>query len=412
MFFALNFLQIKLDVPMRVPLSAALALAIAAFATPYGLQYTPIPRMFAPVALKDPLSPEQLASLSAELARMDADLAEATTTATRNDGSLVGALAAARREQLLLTRTMIDNRLRAGRGDAPLTASVAMLTPDPLRAAKIRDAIKGVEAEIADAQAEAAKYSGGLVLAMIISREETAKLQLAQLKAGLYEAELGVATNATSLGIHAPSASQLVAQTNETKSGQAAVDQETVPSVPVPTVVERPAWADAASPEIDYTIEPFASLAGQGFKMSGWWAILEERAPIDDTLSVLGVNVSAYSSGVRGRNPTLIARCQEGETALVFRADTYLMKDYDSYGLPVIYRIDDNPSVSATWSTLTNNEGVGVFGFEGVRFLKQLEGAKKLFVRVTEKGGEQHDAVFQLSGLSPTIEKIKLACKW
>ena len=108
----------------------------------------------------------------------------------------------------------------------------------------------------------------------------------------------------------------------------------------------------------------------------------------------------------------MIARCQEGETALVFRADTYLMKDYDSYGLPVIYRIDDNPSVSATWSTLTNNEGVGVFGFEGVRFLKQLEGAKKLFVRVTEKGGEQHDAVFQLSGLSPTIEKIKLACKW
>lgn len=391
-----------------------LAIAAVAFAAPYGLQYTPIPKLVTATALKDPLSAEQIAALDAALTKTDDDLGDARTVAGDNGGTLVGALAAAREQQLLLTHAMIDNRLRAARGEAPTELAVPTMAPDPAKAAKIKEKIKTVEAEIADATHEATLYSGGLVLAMIMSRLETAKLQLAQLQSGLYQAELGVA-----MTVDAPRGAPGLSSATAQQGGEpAAVPDEPAAAAPpeavgsLPTVAERPSWADPNFPDIDYTDSRFSSFANEGMKLSGWWAVKEEKAPIDDSLTVTAINLSAIEQGMLQGDKLLYARCKEGETSIVFNADTYLMSDYDSYTLPTIYRLDDQPPVSSNWSTLTSNEGVGLFGAEAITFLKRLDGAKKLFVRVTEKNGQTHDAVFLTDGLSPANEKIKQACKW
>jgi hypothetical protein len=398
---------------MRIPVTITALIAVAAFVTPYGLQYTEIPKFFAPVALKDPLTAEQLASLFADLAKTEDDLTQAQATAGKHGDTLVGALASARVQQLLLTHAMIDNRLRAARGEAALVAAVRMITPDPLRASKIRDEIKVVEIELAAATAQAKLYSGGLVLAMIISREETAKLQLAQLKSGLYEAELGVAMTATGLKSELPSIVATDADAQITAPVTSTSDVSVVEAVePVPPVMERPIWADTNFPDIDYTDDTFASLAKEGMKMLGWWAVSEVKAPVDDSLAVSGINVSAVKRGSLHGDMTLIARCHEGETAIIFNADTYLMSDYDRYKLPTVYRIDDKPSVTTNWGTLTSNQGVGLFGGDAIKFLTQIEGAKKLFVRVTEKNGQNHDALFMLDGLAAVTGRVKLACGW
>ena len=396
---------------MRIPALAASLIAVGAFAAPYGLQYTEIPKLFAPAMLKTPISAEQQANLDSELVKIEAEIADAQATAKKSGDSLVGALASARAQQLMLTRAILNNRLRAALGEVELEVTVPLRAPDPIRASKIRDEIKTVEAEIAAAKEEAALYSGGLILAMIISREETAKLQLAQLKSGLYEAELGVPMTAATVKEGLSTA--VTADASATSTATTGADPVLVaPSEPIPSVIEQPTWADANFPDIDYSDATFASLAKEGMKMMGWWAVNEIKAPIDDSLSVSAINVSAVKRGGLNGDTTLIARCQEGETALIFNADTYLMSEYDRYSLPTVYRIDDQPSVTTNWGTLTSNQGVGLFGSEATRFLTQVEGAKKLFVRVTEKNGQNHDAIFMLDGMPAINARLKAACGW
>lgn len=396
---------------MRIPLGVTAFIALASFSAPYGLQYTAIPKLFSPAALKDPIPPEQLASLTTDLAKIEVEIAEAGEVSSQNGDTLVGALAKARGQQLLLSRVMIENRLRVANGEASIESAVPLLTLDPERASKIRSEIKVVEQEIAAAKEEAALYSGGLVLAMIVSRQETSKLQLAQLRSGLIEAELGVPMTAASLN-GGQSAVALPEADAEAQVTQTTEVVAAPPVEPVPTVVERPTWADPNFPEIDYTDQTFAGLAKAGMKMSGWWGVSEVKAPVDDSLSVTAVNVSAVKKGSLSGDVTLIARCQEHETALIFGADAYLMSDFEVYTLPTVYRVDDLPSVSTNWGTLTSNQGVGLFGQEAINFLKQIEGAKKLFVRVTEKNGQNHDALFNLEGISAANGKIKVACGW
>ena len=396
---------------MRIPVGVTALIALVAFSTPYGFQYTAIPKLFSPAVLKEPLPPEQIIILTTQLAKIEAEIAEAGAISAQNGDTLVGALAKARGQQLMLSRAMIGNRLRVANGEATIEAIVPLLTLDPERASKIRAEIKVVEQEIATAKEEAALYSGGLILAMIVSREETSKLQLAQLRSGLFEAELGVPMTANSLnGVQTAAAvSEANADAKVTQTAEPVVKLQVEP---IPTVVERPAWADANFPEIDYTVQTFAGLAKEGMEMSGWWGISEVKAPVDDSLSVTAVNVSAVKKGSLNGDVTLVARCQEHETALIFGADAFLMSDFEIYTLPTVYRVDDLPSVATNWGTLTNNQGVGLFGQEAITFLKQIDGAKRLFMRVTEKNGQNHDALFILDGISEANGKIKTACGW
>ncbi len=49
-------------------------------------------------------------------------------------------------------------------------------------------------------------------------------------------------------------------------------------------------WPDPEHPDIDYSIAPFELAHNEGYRISGWWVIQEERSVIDDSPRVLAVN--------------------------------------------------------------------------------------------------------------------------
>lgn len=76
-------------------------------------------------------------SLSTELADIERQLTEIDAQAARYDGGLILTLIEARREALLLARTLIENRINAEAGGATVEVTLPAVQPDEARAAQI-----------------------------------------------------------------------------------------------------------------------------------------------------------------------------------------------------------------------------------------------------------------------------------
>jgi len=315
--------------------------------------------------------------------------------------SLVGSLAAARAEQLKLTRAMLRNLELVEDGSAPVDVVFPILQPDPEKAAAIEREIATVKAEIEEAEAEAARYSGGLVLAMILSRIETSRLQLAQFRAALIEAQFGIPM--TGAGLQA-------ATVGLKNGGGAGSGASPYPDPGTDAAADRPAWADPEHPEIDYMAAPFPSFDPAEHRFAGWWAIRETTAAIDDSKKVVAYNLSGYDSGIRGKK-FLVMQCVEGQIAIIFRPDEFLAPNMDTYRISTIYRIDDAEARRGSWNSLTDNQGAGLFGSEAEALLDSLKGGDRFFVRlIEERNGEQHDATFDLAGTADVVRTVRQAC--
>ncbi|MFD2853552.1 hypothetical protein ACFSZS_00320 [Seohaeicola zhoushanensis] len=186
-------------------------------------------------------------------------------------------------------------------------------------AASILADIQTQQASVDAAKTEAAN-SGGLVQALALTRYETEKLSLAQLRQAWFRAQYGIAfpTNG------APQAPTPVARTAEqppaTGGGHG--------------TRSKPDWADPDYPEIDYEMEIFKQLAAGDFAIVGWWGLQHSRAAIDDSPQVFAINVSDYGTGFSD-HPSLKVLCHEGEARVIFDADSFIMGDFQSNTLPV-----------------------------------------------------------------------------
>ena len=338
----------------------------------------------------------QDASLSTELADIERQLTEIEAQATRYEGGLILTLLDARREALRLARTLVENRINAEAGAATVEVTVPAVQPDEARAAQILGEMAAVQQRIEEAEREAAS-GGGLIQALALSRAETEKLTLAQLQMGYLQAKYGIAfpvmvpQPATSAPAAAPAA-----------------DTATPPEGAAQTV----AWADARFPAIDYTLAPFEQANRDGHRISGWWTIESSRAAVDDSPQIIALNHSQFQANNFMGQTALVARCIEGETALVFVQDDFLMNDYQRNSFEMTLRIDDQPSQQARWNSLTSNKGAGLFGRDAETFIRSIYDAERLFLRLVESNGQQHDAQFDLAGSQDAIEAVAGACGW
>lgn len=338
----------------------------------------------------------QDASLSTELVDIERQLTEIEAQAARYEGGLILTLLDARREALLLARTLVENRINAEAGAATVEVSVPAVQPDEARAAQILGEMAAVQQRIEEAEREAAS-GGGLIQALALSRAETEKLTLAQLQMGYLQAKYGIAfpvmvpQPATSAPAAAPAA-----------------DTETPPEGAAQTV----AWADSRFPAIDYTLAPFEQASRDGHRISGWWTIESSRAAVDDSPQIIALNHSQFQTNNFMGQTALVARCIEGETALVFVQDDFLMNDYQRNSFEMTLRIDDQPSQQARWNSLTSNKGAGLFGRDAETFIRSIYHAERLFLRLVESNGQQHDAQFDLAGSQDAIEAVAGACGW
>lgn len=336
-------------------------------------------------------------ALSSELASIEQQITDVRAKIALYDGGLIRGLAEARLEALLLSKTLIENRLAAADGGATVEVTVSAVQPDEARAQQLLGEMAAAQQRIEEAEKEAAQ-GGGLMQALALSRAETEKLTLAQLQMGYLQAKYGIAFPA----VAAPAAVADAAPAAD----PAATEEGGVPAV------NAVVWADPKHPEIDYNSPAFEQAHKEGDRIVGWWAIKTERAAVDDSLQITAVNYSAYDASNYMGLTGLIARCVEGETALIFVQDDFLMADYRRNTFDITLRVDEAPAQETRWNGLTSNKGAGLFGAEAENFIRTIYDAKRLFIRLTENNGQDHDATFQLAGADAAFEEVAGACGW
>jgi len=342
-----------------------------------------------------PVSAQDAERLTAELSSIETQISEVDDVISRFSGGLVLSLAQARREALLLLRTVVETRVEAEAAGIPTDLTVPVVAPDPERAERLLGEIAAVQSRVEEAERDAAG-AGGLMLAMALSRLETERLSLAQLQMAWLQAEYGIAFP----NFAEPSASRTPAASPATQPDAADVDLDE-------GVV---AWADPNHPNIDYSIAPFELAHREGHEISGWWVIQREQAAIDDSPKITAFNYSAYDDRSFGRQSSLVARCHEGEAAVIFVQDDYLMTDFRRNTLDVTYRLDSADAVQTRWNSLTTNMGAGVFRRDAEAFIRAMYDAQSFFIRVTDNRGQRVDGTFDLAGGETVYEAVAAAC--
>lgn len=334
--------------------------------------------------------------ISTELADIKRQLTEIDAQAARYEGGLILTLIEARREALLLARTLIENRINSEAGGATVEVTVPAVQPDEARAAQILGEMTAVQLRIEEAEREAAT-GGGLIQALALSRAETGRLTLAQLQMGYLQAKYGI------------SFPVMVAQPSASAPATAPA---VTPTTPPEGASQTVAWADARFPDIDYTLAPFERANRDGHRISGWWTIESSRAAVDDSPQIVALNHSQFRPNNFMGQTTLVTRCIEGETAFVFVQDDFLMNDFRRNSFEVTLRIDEQPSQKSRWRSLTSNKGAGLFGRDAETFIRSIYEANRLFIRLVESNGQQHDALFELAGAQDAFEEVAAACGW
>ena len=336
-------------------------------------------------------------TLSSELLSIEQQITDTQAKVELYDGGLIKGLAEARLEALLLSKILVENRINAASSGAVVMVTVPAIQPDDARAKQLLGEMASAQQRIDEAENEAAQ-AGGLIQALALSRGETERLTLAQLQMGYLQAKYGIAFPAVA-------ASQTTAEPKSTD------DPATTTEKPVSTI-SSVSWGDPDFPEIDYSIAPFEQAYKEGQRISGWWTIKTDRAAVDDSLQIGSINYSAFNPADYSSATALIARCAEGETAIIFVQNDFLMTDFQRDTFDVTLRVDEKTADETRWNGLTSNKGAGLFGRDAEDFIRSIYDAKRLFIRISESNGQNHDATFDLSGSQEAFEEVAGACGW
>lgn len=359
---------------------AALSLSWASFASPSCAQSGAV----------------DLNAIQSDIAALEAEISAAESSTGSYEGGALAVISALNLETMRLTKSVLEARVAAEETGAKIEIVVPAVKPDASLADEILADIQTQQANVEIAKAEAAKI-GGLMGALALTRYETEKLSLAQLRQAWFRAQYGIAFPTTG----APQAPTKNASAQDVKPNEAA---DTVATA-------TPDWADPYYPEISYEAEIFKALAANDYTISGWWGIQHSRAELDDTPQVFAINVSDYGTGYGDRSSLKVA-CIEGEARVIFDPDTFIMGDYQSSTLPVTVRIGDETAVQQRWSKLSDNKGAGLFGVKAEGLVRQLVGKDKVFLRLEGDRGKLHDLSIQMQGSQRVFDEVASACSF
>jgi hypothetical protein len=131
------------------------------------------------------------------------------------------------------------------------------------------------------------------------------------------------------------------------------------------------------------------------------WQVTEKKSPLDDSLTVIAALPASSGKGV------MMMRCQERKTVVYFADPTFF-----SCGtmVPVTYRVDQGKPLEARWEPAT--QCTGAFADNPIAFARGLKNGSKLFVRLQNMAGSDHDMTFNLTGIVEARAKIAAACGW
>ncbi|WP_288076485.1 hypothetical protein [Pseudomonas sp.] len=141
------------------------------------------------------LSPEQkayVATLEAELANTKSEVDASSKAASAYAGGLIKSLMEVRLEILKTNQALLEQRILAVRSGGGTKIGTIATKPDEQLAAQLATEVAQLKASIQAAQAEAARYSGGLVQAMKLATVATQEQSLAMLEQRYLVAKYGL----------------------------------------------------------------------------------------------------------------------------------------------------------------------------------------------------------------------------
>lgn len=345
------------------------------------------------IPLAQALHAQSTIDLRAELATLQGEIADAMETVSSQSDSTLQGIARQRLESLELSKSIILNRIYAIEGGQALTLVVPAVRPDPQRAGEIQTSMIQTESRLQQALIDAESFEG-VQKSLALSRAETEKLALAQLRLAYFQAKYGLFIPAATVQDGSPQQDDSALQ----------------------TASSEPWWADPRYPDIDYSDPLFESAAASGARIAGWWTIDDRRAGVGAGRSVLAQNLSQHNAvGANGRlGAKLFLQCEGKRNSLTFfLADKFLVGGAGpSDAINVSYRIDNGNWLQASWDSVVAGQGAMASGFEAVKLIGQLYGKNRLAIQVSDASGSQHFADFELAGINPAIDAVATACEW
>ncbi len=148
----------------------------------------------------------------------------------------------------------------------------------------------------------------------------------------------------------------------------------------------------------------------------GAWRMSTDVSKIDDSKSVF-LSVEAEETvncgWNRGGPITLLVRCKENTTALVFLTGCHMTSSTYNDNGHVTIRLDDEKAQTLRMEESTNNRSLGLWsGGRSIPVIKQMFGKKQMIARMRPFNENAFTVTFNISGLEEASKPLRNACGW
>lgn len=314
---------------------------------------------------------QSVSELRSELNSINQQIEKVDSNIQTYEGGLIKTLAEARMEALELSKTLVENHIRAEEGIAVLAIQLPAVVPNEELAQKLLGELAQQQKAIDVAVAEA-EDAGGLIKSIALSRVEAEKLTLSQLQMAYLQAKYGIAIPNLTAN---PSDDEANAETSQT------------------TVSEGS----------DATDNDKSSDASNGSK----WKFVEDFDSFNDKNSSY---VYLEATGYIGSDDpeAVVVRCDaKGGYNIYVIANGYIGARNDM--VPVRYRFGQNEAISERWNESTSGSAAFLPSTYN-DFRKNLATGEDFVFEITDYGGSRSSSEFDNSK-DEKLEFVMGGCK-
>ena len=179
---------------------------------------------------------------------------------------------------------------------------------------------------------------------------------------------------------------------------------------------EQDAWAQCVGmPEDQARLACYDLAAGRQRAPEGAvgrWVVSESVNPVDDSKTVVAVLEATEGLSKYGKPVELYARCQSNLLDVFISWGQYLGDDtsHRANQKDLTMRIGDEKAFPARWGISTDGTATFATSTSKMHFLKGLEQAHSLVVRITPYGSIPVTAIFDITHTAEALRPVMEAC--
>lgn len=149
-----------------------------------------------------------------------------------------------------------------------------------------------------------------------------------------------------------------------------------------------------------------------GLSAPSAWRMTFSSSPVDDSQEVFAENFPSVSanSDSSGAIKELLAFCKDHKTGLVLNTNGFWGIPVYGTRFSVTYRMNNGAAVKQGWPAATSADGAFYPG-NPTSFLSSWADGDRMFFRIVDATGREHEATFDTTGTRSAAKMIELGCK-